>query len=111
MYPSADAVEDSAIINGIVMSKSETNSAVAVKVTAADPSVTESDEKANVTTEGSLISTIVAVIAELSLNVPLDTSPGVTIIVSSASSSVSRAPVKVIVPVTCPAGTLISGVN
>ena len=96
----------------MVISKSEISSAVAVSVTAAEPSVTVSvGKKANVTTDGSLMSVRVAIISVLSLSTPLVGVPGVMMIVSSASSKVSRAPVKVIVPVTCPAGTLISGVN
>ena len=93
----------------MLTSKPETGSAVAVNDTAAEPSVTEAEEKANVTIDGSLASKIVAVIAEPSIRVPLVGVPGVIMIVSSNSSFTSPVLTKLTVPSVCPAVITNSG--
>ena len=57
------------------------------------------------------MSNIVNSISEVSVNVALETVPGVRMIVSSTSSKASSSPVKVIDPVVEPAAIFISGDN
>ena len=57
------------------------------------------------------MSNIVNSMSEVSVNVALETVPGVKMIVSSISSKASSSPVKVIDPVVEPANIFISGDN
>ena len=94
---------------GIVTSTPDTGVAVAVKVIDdVASSARVSEDNANVTTAASSLSSIVATISELSLNVPFVGVPGVIIIVSSSSSLSSSVAVKVIVPVVSPAAIFSS---
>ena len=97
-------------VKGIVISCPETGVAVAVRVMVVlDPSTIVDEDKAIVTTAGSSLSVMVSVTAVASDKVALAAVPGVTIIVSLASSVVSFNDAKVTVAVVAPAAILNSG--
>ena len=109
VYSPADAEPES--VKGIVISCPEIGVAVAVSVTPVVSLVSTSvaADKAKVTTAASSLSSIFKVIALSSVRVAFVEAPGVTIIVSVASSELSSTAVKVIVPSVSPAKTFNCG--
>ena len=107
VYSSAPAVPSR--VKGIVISNPEAFAIVAVRVTESEEfSTMVAADNAKVTTSGESSSVIVNITSEES-TVELVGVPGVSIIVSSASSVVSSTELKVIVPVVDPVGILICG--